>query len=692
MRSLIWKELRENIKWVPLPGLVILLVFLIQRPTEPMPDLMGTFFFCLTGVAFGAALGFLQIFSEGHGDKRSLLLHRPLSQSRIFLVKAVVGVGIYLLALGIPFVCLESWYATPGKMPAPYHWRTSLPWLADIFSGLVYYFVGMLIAQRDVRWYGSRGLALATAFFCSYLVWTLPEFWQALAAIGIIGSFVAVAAWGSFRAGGVYAGQPRLAKAGLGLTFLAGLLTVSVLGKQMIGEWSDSEFEWNYAVDRQGRVIVYPMALTFGPIGPWTDLSGQELPEYKGKEDYAIQAPGGGMETPLDWSYRNSGRFYVECRNDSTPGDEIWFFDRTLRRLVGYDYMLHQFLGSIGPDGFTPPGDQPGQGFPGELRYRTTRWRAGRMECLAFSDGVYSVDYTRRAIRTIFTPPAGETVTFGRECGDALNRKWERVLVSTDKSLHFLTEEGAAVVSFPRAHDGRKDGYLVFLGKLEKPERYFAYYRSWGFLAEPEEHKTSLFHLHEYDAAGRELARRSDPQLPYPAPSYAKALFGLVTPMTEATTMVGTSQYLRSEARLQGGTRQPVLLTYLENIRYYIPGTSRNEGTTRGLIPAYIALILLSAGAGSFACFLLARRYAFSCARCIGWALVGFFFGWVGLLLMLALQEWPARISCPKCRKRRVVTRDRCEHCGAPHALPERDGTEIIEASSTSSCAVFIGR
>ena len=171
-------------------------------------------------------------------------MHRPLGPSRIFLAKALAGVSLYLLALGIPFVCLETWKATPGNMPAPYHWRTSLPWLADILSGLVYYFAGMLTAQREARWYGSRGLALAGAFFCSYLVWTLPEFWQALVAIGIIGSFVGVAAWGSFSAGGEYATQPRLAKAGLAMTFLAALLILSMLGKQMIGEWSDSGFEW----------------------------------------------------------------------------------------------------------------------------------------------------------------------------------------------------------------------------------------------------------------------------------------------------------------------------------------------------------------------------------------------------------------------------------------------------------------
>src|SRR5438132_5517697 len=234
MKALIWKEWLENLKWVPLPGLVILLVFFIDKPLLPMPDVTQAFFYGLTAIVFGAALGFVQISFESHGDKRSLLLHRPLSPSRIFLAKALAGVGLYVLALEIPFACLESWYATPGNMPAPYHWRTGLPWLADILSGLVYYFAGMLVAQRDVRWYGSRSLSLATAFFCSYLVWALPEFWQALVAIAVSGSVVAAAAWGSFSAGGAYAPQPRLAKAALAMTFLGALLIVSILGKQQI--------------------------------------------------------------------------------------------------------------------------------------------------------------------------------------------------------------------------------------------------------------------------------------------------------------------------------------------------------------------------------------------------------------------------------------------------------------------------
>jgi hypothetical protein len=79
--------------------------------------------------------------------------------------------------------------------------------------------------------------------------------------------------------------------------------------------------------------------------------------------------------------------------------------------------------------------------------------------------------------------------------------------------------------------------------------------------------------LLEYDAAGRELARRTVS----PLVSYAEALFGLLTPMMEAGSLVGASQYLRSEARSSRSTRKPVLLDDLENSSYYIPGTARSH-------------------------------------------------------------------------------------------------------------------
>ncbi|MEI4908107.1 hypothetical protein Q8G40_28900, partial [Klebsiella pneumoniae] len=71
-----------------------------------VPSLMDPsylFYVSIVAGLFGAMLGFLVVFSEARGDKRSILLHRPLSRSRIFLAKALAGLGLYGLALGLPF-------------------------------------------------------------------------------------------------------------------------------------------------------------------------------------------------------------------------------------------------------------------------------------------------------------------------------------------------------------------------------------------------------------------------------------------------------------------------------------------------------------------------------------------------------------------------------------------------------------
>src|SRR6516225_9483023 len=121
MKVLIWKECRENLKWTVLPTLLILGPTALFGAFELM-DMGSVFYTGLIAAVFGAMLGFLQVFPESSGDKRSLLLHRPLSRSQIFLGKAAAGVGLYLLALGIPFAVAVGRAATPGHVYQPFGW------------------------------------------------------------------------------------------------------------------------------------------------------------------------------------------------------------------------------------------------------------------------------------------------------------------------------------------------------------------------------------------------------------------------------------------------------------------------------------------------------------------------------------------------------------------------------------------
>jgi hypothetical protein len=698
MKSLLWKEWRENLKWVGLPALAIFLpTVLLGGPGEPMFGARGGMLLFLIACGFGAALGFLQFFFESRGDLRSILLHRPLSRSRIFAGKVLAGAGLYLLAQGIPFAAVEVWMATPGHMPAPYDWRTSLPWLADILAGLVYYFAGALTAMRQARWYASRGVGLAAAFLGTLLVWTVPEFWQALLVILTFGTLTGLAAWGSFLTGGAYAPQPRIAKAGLAVTLLLGLSLLGFLGKLAVGQLGHAgRLEYEYRLDRQGRVLVLPWKNGVGPTEPLTDLDGQVPDDLRGRrvdrnliDD--IEAPlAAGAGWPKERSYRNAGRFYVEYENDSKPGREEWFYVPDEGRVLGYDAAYHQFLGSFGPDGFAPVGQPPGDRFHGELHFNTRLWDAAPVSYLTFPGGVYVVDFSRRTVRALFTPPEGETVLWASRWRDR-REGGSLVVVSTDRSVHVLTAAGAPVVSVARAFDPA-EYRLRSVGRLEAPERYVFWYGPPSFQG-PDDYGKTPSHLLECDAGGRELAHRVLPPLPEVEPSSAEALFGLATPPAEATALVGTSRYLRWEARSAGGTHEPMLLQLLENwMESFLTLALWRTDTGSGLFLGFSALSLLSAAACALVCFLMAGRYAFSGARRVGWALCGLLFGWVGLVLMLALQEWPARVRCPSCGRRRLVDRERCEHCGAPHVPPAPDGTEIFEEIAATPQAALAGR
>jgi hypothetical protein len=698
MRPLLWKECHANLKWAVLPALLVLgPMVLLGGPGTP-PNGTGLSAWHIVAAGFGAVLGFLQVFFEAHGDPRALLLHRPLGRSRVFVAKVVAGLGLYLVGMGVPFTVLVAWCSTPGRLTAPFPWQALVPWVADLLTGVVYYFAGMLTAQREGRWYGGRCLGLPAAFLGTVLVWALPEFWMALVTLAALAALLGVAAWGSFLTGGAYAPQPPLARAALAGTLLIGLLVLGVVAKIAIGQRVDPQITYSYYLDRHGRLLLVPWKAGQGPVPPVTDLDGRVPPDLEGKRVDRnaldeMQAPEVTLNPWTHRSYRNTDRLFVEYENETLAGGERWFYVPGQGRLVGYDRKQRVPAGSYGPDGFVPADGQAGGRFPGGLLHGTRLWDAFSPDVLAFPGGVYDVDFSRHALRTLYAPTEGATVVWATRWKDP-KRKAELIFVGTDRSVHLLTEAGAPVVSLPRAYDWGT--YTLSAGRLEDPQRYFCRYWPRRDL-DPEEAHTMPGYLLEYDAAGQEVARRVVPPHPLPEPSLAQALFGVGTPPAEAAVLVGATRYLRSEARLTRGRGRWVLLDLLESwVPSFIPGVgggaSLDVGMRPGLVPAFAALSVLSAAACGVVCFLLARRSAFGRARLVGWSLCGLAFGPAGLLLLLALDALPARVRCPGCGRPRVVDRERCEHCGAAHARPAPDGTEIFEADAAPADAALAGR
>jgi hypothetical protein len=694
MKSLIWKEFRENLKWVALPSLLILGAMAILG----IPSLMDEgflFYASIISGLFGAMLGFVQVFSESRGDKRSLLLHRPLTSTQIFLGKALVGGGLYLVAVGIPFLCAVGLAATPGHVPEPFGWRMALPWLADALAGLVCYFAGMLTAQREARWYGSRCLGLAACVFCWHLVWTLTEFWQALVAIAIVGSLVAVAAWGSFHSGGSYAAQPRVARFALATTFLLGLLAISFLGKLFLGIFFWTRNGYYYELGRDGRVLSVQEENRVLSV---TDLSGKALPQLEGTPvDYytfkEVVAPSVHGAVPKTQSYRNSNRALIKYGNATRPGNEEWWFVPDQGRLQGFDKGTKLSIGSYGPAGFAGPGVQATDRFQGELAHASLLYFSHAGPYLVFPGGVYAVNFRKRTVQTVFVPFAGETVQWVSHWEEEA-RKQSADFVITDNSVHVFDEVAAPLFTVALDHAATYEVRSV--GRLENPERYWIWYRpAWYLGFEALDSMPSYVVV--YDRSGTETGPRQEmparsgfahevsPRIPSVHPSGALAWFGPVTPPAEAVVLLTTTNYLRSKTRETEGVEIPLLFEFLlGTTQQFLPGIRWRPQAHPGLVFAFVSTTMLVSLVSGLICLLLARRHAFSRTRAIGWGLCGVVWGVAGLLLMLAVQEWPAHTPCPKCRKLRVVTRDACEHCGAAQAVPEADGTEIYETSSAA--------
>jgi hypothetical protein len=91
--------------------------------------------------------------------------------------------------------------------------------------------------------------------------------------------------------------------------------------------------------------------------------------------------------------------------------------------------------------------------------------------------------------------------------------------------------------------------------------------------------------------------------------------------------------------------------------------------------------VVLLVGAVAWAVVMawIARRYGFTKRQTRWWTVIGFFSGPVGVLALVALREWPARVACGSCGAMRLADGERCGNCEADWAPPAPAGTEIFD-------------
>ena len=141
MKTMFLKELRENFKW----GLLI----------------FG--FFCLSVTGWIHEAGPQLLFDMTRPDNFAFVVHRPIARREIFIAKAAAGLLTIYIALASPAIYVVAWAATPGHIPTPFQWRSTLPLIADLVNVGPFYFAGIVLGMRKARWFGSRVLPFGLA-------------------------------------------------------------------------------------------------------------------------------------------------------------------------------------------------------------------------------------------------------------------------------------------------------------------------------------------------------------------------------------------------------------------------------------------------------------------------------------------------------------------------------------------------
>ena len=669
MIGIFLKELRENLKWAALIA-GVLLVMIWHEIRNPEPLLLyhlANHYTVFVAPLAGLLMGVVQTLFETRPDNWAFVVHRPKSRLAIFVAKCAAGLFLLYVSLALPCLIAASWVARPGNLAIPFQRRMTLSILADVLGAGCWYFVGMVLTLRRAKWLGTRLLPLGLALAATALVTALiGEFWQAALILLAVACVGAVAAWGVFDSNGAADGS-AITCAALGTMIFPGALAVGfvLFG---ISQAFVSGNRWQYyQVDRDGNVVLVTQTVERGERN-WTitDVGGHPLPRYDGID---LDDPANANvfvrfnATMLDeraaaWpltaeflnkGYRSPTPGVVALRTIAPPGvrlRSIAFYDVPRQIIDLYDPVTHMPTGAVGPAGFSPQAVAPSQRFPGTPLNLFTQ---GGRHVLAFDSIVYWIELDRRRVRPVFTPAGDDPIFSAAEIGPPAE---PMIVLATRRSIHVLRPSGERMFSAPL----QLDPAIYFFQAALLPGSSHLVLQGFPMPGHDNLGRVVL----EYSTDGKLVRRTDPPRLPEPrGPKlHETAMFGAIFPLAA----------------------RPLIPSWILDDVLDL----RSAAFPRVFEGCMIVSAICCAGIS----ILIARRCRFGVTKTAGWALANLLLGPAGVVVMLGINEWPAREPCAACGKRRLASRRHCTACSAAPAPPAFDGREIFEPIDDVSVAV----
>ncbi len=681
MKAVFLKELREGTKWaLAIFGVLGMLVLFEIRKANPfiiyqLDQQKLVFFAPLAGLLMGIA----QSFFEARSDNWAFVVHRPLSRRALFTAKCSAGLLLLYLSLALPCLLAAAWAAQPGNVATPFHWRALVPMLADILNAGSFYFAGIVVTLHKARWFGSRLLPLGLGVGTSFGLVMMPDFWQA-AAIALVGLTIGgLAAWNVFASGGTAerGGAPRLA---LGAMIFAGAVGIGCLFIDLAGVLGSSVIWHDLRLDRDGTALRVSWRMEGSErTCIITDAEGKPVAKYEGIDvndpanaDRFVQFSNVVFDDRfVPWPYSMDSRGYrkpdivrlravanttgsrdtaiasnpggqviaTSVANNTTRVPFICVLDAQDAIIKLYDPVTHTLLGSVGPTGSSFDQAQPGARFPGKP---LNLFFQANNHTLAFATEVYWLELDHRRVRRLFTAQPDDPVISACEIRPQND---PRAVLLTRNQLRVMKPSGETVLAVPFNLDTRK----LFFQFAVLPSNGHFVVRAVPLPGEDAENPQQIL---EYTSDGK-LARH--------------------TKIAQLADDVSPTA-LRRTATV-GAVWPPVLLPLytLGNLDYVFETDYRR---CRSLLVRWLLVTSLLCGAGTR---ILCRRFGFGRGKTLAWIVTNLLLGPAGVVVMLSLNDWPAREVCAACGKSRLVGRRECTSCGAALPPPALDGREIFE-------------
>lgn len=684
MKTIIWKELRENLKWAILALLCLTLAEIYSlsheranpRDTYNNLTLCSSAFLMVTSFGcalFGAALGAVQIVPELRRDQWAALLHRPVSGSVIFFGKVSAGLLLYFLATALPFIASIAYVTAPGQFAAPLVPGMLRPGLSDLLFGAVFYFAAMALSLHHGKWYGSRAV-MAVAVVLAFAV-HLKSGWPFLTPIGWA-TVVMLAAWGAMLSRGLVQKRSWPSRTAFVLLLLVGagwLVLLLGVGLVVVEQWkrpAQAVTFKRFEITRDGQVLVGVSNNNGSPVS-LTDMNGKPVTDerYLGNNAYGNFY----QLMPMAWSFSKdlgaldrywSGRprslmNYVETANgNSYASNENWYLLIQQNYFAGYDKLSRRCVGIFDSEGFKPAGSAP-KPFPVRLRdslnFSTPYlfW-AGPM--------LYTFDFSGRSMTRFFD--AGQDTIYSAMQLRQDRDKPEQIAVALQKEVRVFDAKGVQLVSIPYSHDNW--GGLQMAADSAADRFYLVYEPSDWQLDQGQGVQTKSTFLDEIDGHGRVLHSYSFTEVKTPNlhSKWAEQFAKNTLPFMPVCLAAG----YRAIVPLP-----PAEVPRNQDLLDVFAGPDRPA-----TLGAFAILFAIAVALGALTWF-WARSIGLSTNRASRWALFVFSFGLPGLLTFRLAADWPTRLRCPKCGSKRPVETAACPECHQPWPAPEPNGSEIFD-------------